>query len=101
MRAQTARNQPSRMEKLIDFLCRLSIHRRNLAEFFLTRHPDLLDGFEIFHQCFSPGRSDPLDIIQDRMYLSLATKQAVIFDGIQPQPLGGKIDRWADRKSVV
>lgn len=43
MRAQTARNQPSGMEKLIDFLCGLPIHRRNLAEFFLTRRPDLLD----------------------------------------------------------
>ena len=37
MRAQTARNQPSGMEKLIDFLCRLPIHRRNIAKF-LTGH---------------------------------------------------------------
>ena len=80
MKPQTARNQPSRMKKLVHFLCRLPIHRRNIAKFLFTCHPDLLDGFEIFHQCLSPCRPDTLNIIQNRMDLSFASKQTVIFN---------------------
>ena len=65
MKPQTARNQPSRMKKLVHFLCRLPIHRRNIAKFLFTCHPDLLNGFEIFHQCLSPCRPDTLNIIQN------------------------------------
>ena len=103
MKPQTARNQPSRMKKLVHFLCRLPIHRRNIAKFLFTCHPDLLDRFEIFHQCLSPCRPDPLNIIQNRMDLSLASKQTVIFNSEpmhfildsrnQLKPLTGVTDR--------
>ena len=103
MKPQTARNQPSRMKKLVHFLCRLPIHRRNITKLLFTCHPDLLDGFEIFHQCLSPCRLDTLNIIQNRMDLSLASKQTVIFNSKpmhfildsrnQLKPLTGVTDR--------
>ena len=103
MKPQTARNQPSRMKKLVHFLCRLPIHRRNITKLLFTCHPDLLDGFEIFHQCLSPCRPDTLNIIQNRMDLSLASKQTVIFNSEpmhfildprnQLKPLTGVTDR--------
>lgn len=42
---------------------------------------DGLKGLESTHQGFSSRRTDPLDVIQDRMHLLLAAQGAVILDG--------------------
>ena len=77
-----------------------------VGELFKGSIADRLKGFKCAHQRFAAGRADPLDIVENRVHLSLATQAAVVLDGEavrlvlnprdEPEAFRADVDRYLD-----